>query len=388
MTTRRPLLRLFACLILLASIFGCQQKNETQIPQDLDGKKEYYKEKQAELKALENELKQINSDLEKLDPSTKKVLKLVTIDTVGLQTFERYTVLQGNITADEMVNASSEIGGRLIDVYVREGQNINRGQLIAKIDLESVRLQIAEIENSLELARTTFERQKRLWDQNIGSEMQYLQAKSNKEGLEKKLASVKYQLGKQDVYSPSSGVVERQIRQAGEMTSPGAPIIQILNTYKVKAVVDAPESYLSIIKRGDYVDLYIPAIDKDIRARVSQLSRTIDPSNRTFKVEANLNNRSGELKPNLLAEMQVKDMVQEEVIVLPLELIQEEVGGKKYVFSLKSSTEGYHIADKRYIETGETHEGDIVITSGLSNGDIVVVTGARNLVNEEPIEIK
>jgi len=246
-----PILKHLIFLLIFVLVTACNNKEETQIPSDLEGKKAYYKEKQAEFKALENELKGINSELQELDPTIKKVLKLVTVDTVISQTFERYTTLQGNITADEMVNASSEIGGRLIDVYVREGQNINRGQLIAKLDLESINLQIAEIDNGLALARTTYERQKRLWDQDIGSEMQYLQAKSNMEGLEKKLASVKHQLGKQDVYSPSSGVVERQVRQAGEMTSPGAPIIQILNTYKVKAVVDAPESYLSIIKRGD-----------------------------------------------------------------------------------------------------------------------------------------
>ena len=378
---------LFLIGVLLMSCQELQQPKESVIPEDLAGKKEYLKSKQEEFKSLEREIKQLEEDIIKLDPSAKKEATLVTVDTLELSKFERFTTLQGNIISDDLVNASSEIGGRLLDVLVREGQSVRKGQLIAKVDLEAVENQISELNTSLDLAKTVYERQKRLWDQNIGSEIQFLQAKNNKERIEKSLESIQFQLSKQNVYSPASGVVERQVRQAGEITSPGGPIIQILNTYKVKVVVDAPESYLGVVKRGDYVDIKIPALEKEFKGRVSLLGRVIDPANRTFKVEVNLNNSKGEYKPNLLAEMLVKELEQEDVIVVPLELIQREVSGDEYVYVVADPKAEEWKTKKVYVQTGESYDNNIVVEEGLSINDLLVVKGARQILNNEFITI-
>jgi len=373
--------------VLLASCQELQQSKDTVVPEDLAGKKEYLKLKQEEFKSLEREIKQLEKDIIELDPSAKKDVTLVTVDTLELSKFERFTTLQGNIISDDLVNASSEIGGRLLDVLVREGQSVRKGQLIAKVDLEAVENQISELNTSLDLAKTVYERQKRLWDQNIGSEIQFLQAKNNKERIEKSLESIQFQLSKQNVYSPASGVVERQVRQAGEITSPGGPIIQILNTYNVKIVVDAPESYLGIVKRGDYVDIKVPALEKEFKGRVSLLGRVIDPANRTFKVEVNLNNSKGEYKPNLLAEMLVKELEQEDVIVVPLELIQREVSGDEYVYVVANPQAEEWKTKKVYVQTGESYDNNIVVEEGLSPNDLLVVKGARQILNNEFITI-
>lgn len=380
------MIKLYSILIICLLFVACQQDvKEVIVPTDLAGKKEYLKQKQDEFKSLEKEIKALEEEIIELDPSAKKKATLVTVDTVQLTDFERFTTLQGNIVADDMINASSSIGGRLLDVYVREGQSVRKGQLIAKVDLEAVEKQIGELETSLELAQTVYERQKRLWDQDIGSEIQFLQAKNNKDRLEKSLETIQLQLSKQNVYSPASGVVEREVRQAGEITSAGGPIIQILNTYKVKVVVDAPESFLGVVKRGQYVDINIPALEKEFKGKVTQLGRTIDPANRTFKVEVALNNSRGEYKPNLLAEMLVKEFEQSDVIVVPLELIQREVSGDEYVYVVADPNAEEWITKKVYVKTGESYDNNIVVEEGLAPNELVVIKGARQLLNNELI---
>jgi len=380
----------FAILYLMClTFFACQQQAEKEIvPTDLAGKKSYLKDMQQQLKKLEADIKTVEAEIIEMDPTLKKAATLVTIDTIKKSSFQRYATLQGNIISDDLVNASSEIGGRILDIFVREGQNVRRGQLIAKIDLEVIQKQIAEIETSLDLANTVYERQKRLWDQNIGSEIQFLQAKNNKERLEKSLESIQFQLSKQNVYSPSSGVVEREIRQAGELTSAGGPIIQILNTNKVKVVVDAPESYLGIVKKGDYVDIKVPAIEKEFRGRISLLGRMIDPANRTFKIEVNLNNKSGIYKPNLGAEMLVKDLEIDEVLVVPINLVQQEVGGDKFVYVIDDPNAEELNSRKVYISTGENYEDNVIVEEGLNAGDLLIVKGARQISNKELISIQ
>jgi len=381
-------MKLYSILIICLLFVACQQKEtELTVPTDLAGKKEYLKQKQDEFKSLEKKIKVLEEEIISLDPTAKKKATLVTIDTIQYTDFERFTTLQGNIISDDMINASSSIGGRLLDVYVREGQSVRKGQLIAKVDLESVEKQIGEIETSLELAQTVYDRQKRLWDQDIGSEIQYLQAKNNKDRLEKSLESIQLQLSKQNVYSPASGVVEREVRQPGEMTSVGGPIIQILNTYKVKVVVDAPESFLGIVKKGQYVDLNIPALEKEFKGRVTQLGRMIDPANRTFKVEVALNNSKGEYKPNLLAEMLIKEYEESNAIVIPLELVQREISGDEYVYVVADPTAEEWMTKKVYVQTGESYDNNIVVVEGLQPNDLIVVKGARQLLNNELISI-
>jgi RND family efflux transporter MFP subunit len=376
-------------ILILASLFlaSCQQAEK--IPTDLDGKKTYLKTKQAELRNLQKEIAQLETDIEAIDPEAKKEKPrtLVTTQTVAKSDFNRFIELQAAVEAEDMVAASSETGGRITSLKVKEGQYVKQGQLIATTDLEQVKKSIAEIEKSLELAVDVFNRQKRLWDQNIGSEIQFLQAKNNKERLEKSLETIQYQLTKGNVYAPKSGVIEIVMAKAGEMVGPGAPIVQILNTSQVKVAANVPEKFLRNVKQGEMMTIEVPALDMKTKGRVTMLGRTINPANRTFKVEVNLPNPKGLLKPNLLANMLLNDFSAKDAITVPLELVQQEVSGKDYVYIKKDGAEGA-MAQKIYVTTGESYDGNIIIKDGLQGGEELIVTGARGLASNALIKVQ
>ena len=185
------------------------------------------------------------------------------------------------------------------------------------------------------------------------------------------------------MYAPISGIAERVITKAGEMASPGMPIIQILNTSKVKVVADVPESYLAAVKRGDNVKIQFPALDKEISKRVSLVGKTIDPSNRTFKVEVNLNNGSGTYKPNLLALMSINDLTVKNAVTIPLTIVQQNTSGETFIYITEDNK-----AKQVIIETGESSEGEIIVTKGLDGSETVIVDGARFVNDGEAIEAK
>lgn len=376
---------LFAILvIIIGGIIACQ--TGTSEPQDLEGKKELLKVKKQSLALLKEEIKVLEKDLLLLDPPKEKPAVLVNTLSIVNQVFERFVDLQGVVVTDDLVYASSETGGRILNTYVQEGSSVNKGQLVAKIDMQTMKNQIAEIETSLSLATTVFERQKRLWDQEIGSEIQYLQAKTNKESLENSLETLKSQLAKQNVYAPIKGIVDKKFLKEGEMAPPGAPIFQIMNTKIITVKADAPETYLGKIKAGDMVEIYFPALNETLKRKITSLGRTIDAANRTFEIEIDIPNNDGRLKPNLLSEVTFMDLKIDDAIVVPVDFVLEEVSGKRYVFVAIKEGETMK-AKKRYITLGESYNGNIVITDGLSTDDAIITEGARNIAPNDPIII-
>jgi membrane fusion protein (multidrug efflux system) len=376
-------------ILILTSLFLISCQPAAEIPTDLKGKKTYLKTKQTELRDLQKEIAKVEAEIEAIDPDAKKEKPrtLVTTQTVTRADFNRFIELQAAVEAEDMVAASSETGGRITSLKVKEGQYVKRGQLIATTDLEAVKKQIAELKKTMELTVDIFNRQKRLWDQNIGSEIQFLQAKNNKERLEKSLETVQYQLTKGNVYAPKSGVIETVITMAGEMAGPGTPIVQILNTSQVKVAANVPEKFLRNVKQGEMMSVEIPALEIKTKGRVTMLGRTINPANRTFKVEVNLPNPKGLLKPNLLANMLLNDFSAKNVITVPLELVQQEVSGKDYVFVKKDGTEGA-MASKIYVTTGQSYDGNIIIQDGLQGGEELIATGARGMANNALIQVQ
>lgn len=376
-------------LFLIAVLVMACQPEKLSHEDYLKQQQTLLKEKQKELRELTKSIGKLEHTIDSLNPNSQedKPKTLVTTQTVERQNFERFIDIQSNVQSDDVVMASSETGGRLLNVTVKEGSYVKRGQLIANVDMEGVNKQINELNKSLELAVDVYDRQKRLWDQNIGSEIQYLQAKNNKERIEKSLETVSYQLTKANVYAPTSGVVDIVFLKTGEMAAPGAPIVQILNTSLVKVVADVPEKYLTAVKRGETVNIRFPALDREMKAKVSLIGSSINPANRTFKVEVNIPNKDGLLKPNLLASMLIKDFSSKDVVVIPLELVQQEVGGSFFVFIKDQTPEGV-VAKKVIVETGESYDGDIIITKGLKGGESLIVDGAIGLANNELIKIQ
>jgi RND family efflux transporter MFP subunit len=374
-TTRSKSIILFFVAILIIS--ACKQE---QALEDNLNKKEILTKKKLELKELKTSIEKLEAEIEKEEPPKVKKKTLVTLDTITLEAFDKYVDIQANVVSEDYVNASSEVGGRLINIYVKEGDYVKRGKLLASVDLESLEKQLAEIETTYSLAKTVYERQDRLWKQNIGSEIQLLEAKNNKERLEKSMETIKFQLNKKNIYAPISGYIDMEFAKAGEMTSPGMPIVSILNTRKVKIVADLPENYLGSVKKGDQVSVYFPALDKELNARITMLGRSIDPTNRTFKIEVNTDNKNGVLKPNLLAEVKINNYSKAEAIVLASDLVQEDVNGKQYVF-LARQQDSHMVAEKVNVVLGESYENKIVIEEGLQVNDLVIIDGARSLSN-------
>ncbi|MGA0284141.1 MAG: efflux RND transporter periplasmic adaptor subunit [Saprospiraceae bacterium] len=369
-------------LALLIGFASCS----TNGGDDLESKKALLSEKKAELQALEQEINLLSKEIKDLEPVRKKPATPVEVLEINPKDFTRFVEVQGRVEADDFVNVSSEIGGRITSLLVEEGDYVRKGQLLAKTDLETVEKQIAEIETQLELANTVYERQKRLWDQNIGSEIQYLEAKTRMEGLEKSLETLESQISKKNIYAPIGGYVDREFLQEGETASPGMPIIQILNTAEIKVTADIQENFLSAIEKGDSVTVRFPALNLSIDETVTQLGRTIDLNNRTFEIQIKTSSRSGQLKPNLLAVIRFKDFQAEDIISVPLDAIHEEVNGNKFVYIVNEES-GRFTAKKSYVELGESNVNEVIIASGVRNGDKLITKGSKGISQGELVRI-
>ena len=363
--------------ITIASILiiACQVEQD-----ELAAKRIELKEKTALLRILQSEIDVLQEEVEMLSPEKKRDSIMVKLDSIYIQPFVRKVNIQGSVISDETVYASSEIVGRILSVNVKEGQQVSRGTLVATIDMVTVELQINEIQTTLDLAMTVYKRQKNLWDQEIGSEIQYLQAKNNKERLEHSLATMRKQLSKKNIYAPISGVINKKFASAGEVAGPATPILELLDSRKIKVKADVPEQYIATIKNGQQVKIRFPALNEEVYSKISLIGASINPTNRTFEIEMNLNNVKGMYKPNLLTEIEFVDYTKDEAIVIPLELLQEEVSGRKYVYVSKKDKDGRDIATKAYITIGASYEGSVVIEDGLAAGDLIVTVGGRSLV--------
>lgn len=358
---------------------------EAPVANDLASKKKELAEKKSAMATLQTEIEELRAEILELDPPKEKAPVLIKSVIVQPENFDRYTDLQASLLSDNMVFASSETGGRIVAMTASEGQYVSKGALIASIDLQTLKDQKAELETGMSLAKDVYDRQQRLWEQSIGSEIQYLQAKNSYERLQKSLDVLNTQLKKANVYAPISGVVDKEFLQAGEMAAPGTPIVQLFNPNKLKVTADVPESYLGKISKGQKVTVRYPALGIEVDKKVSLVGRTIDPSNRTFKIEVDTDNMSGKLKPNLLAEISFNDFSQKDAISVDLPLVQEEVSGKKYVYTVVDQ-EGKQIANRTYIEIGESSSGKVIVTSGLKAGDKLITDGARSVSNGASVQ--
>ena len=370
-----------ASLIILAS---CGGGGGTK---DLAGLKSELAEKKAALKALMDEIKELEGQIAELDTTVQVEKKvLVTTTTVAAQTFEHFVDIQATVAAEDPGYASSETGGRITKLLVKEGQTVGKGQLIAVIDLETLEKSMDELNKGLELAQQVFERQENLWKQKIGSEVQYLQAKNQVEQLEKRKESLKFQMTKANVYAPIAGTIDRVMVKAGEMAGPGTPIVMIVNLSNLKVTAEIPENYLPAVKAGDAVKVTFPALGDSINTRIIEVGRMINPANRTFEIEIALPNARGLYKPNLVAVVQIRDYVATNAPVVMTELIMQDVEGQDYVYTTESSPEGLR-AKKVYVQRGVAYGPSTEIKSGLKGGESILVEGARKASENDLLEV-
>jgi RND family efflux transporter MFP subunit len=364
-------------IIVLVSSCGKTAKQSDNLLQ-LNSKKEVLIE---QIDSLSQLLNSVELNISKLD--TNKRLTAVNTIKAQRKLFQHFIEVQGTVEAEQSVELYPESSGSIINIFVEAGQNVYKGQTLIQIDNSVIKTNMAELQTQLELANTTYERQKRLWDQNIGSEIQFLQSKAKKEGLENSIESLKAQAKKLKISAPFSGTVDEVFSKIGGLANPMAPAIRLVNLKQVHVESEVTETYLKYIQKGTEVELFFPTIGKNISTKVSQVGNYINPNNRSFKIRINVDNPKNELKANLLADLKINDFKQNG-IVIPTKLIQKDGKGDSYVYTLKKEKEDY-LVEKTYIVEKMTYSNETFIADGLLEDALVVDKGARLIKANETV---
>ena len=368
-------------LLILSLVLSCGTSDkESQSLTDLKTKKAALKE---QMDRMGTELKEIEIAISELD--TLKKLMSVTSIKVEVKDFNHYVEVQGTVKADQTIDLHAEMGGTVTAILVKEGQKVSKGQLLATLDSDVIDNSVLQLDTQLALATTTFERQARLWEQNIGSEIQYLQAKAQKEGLENSVKSLKAQARKMKIIAPFSGIIDQIYAKTGELTSPQKPFLKLVNLNKVYVESEVTETYLNSIKKDTKVLLNFRSIGTSIEASVSQVGNFINPSNRSFKMRIDLKNPNNELKANLLADIKINDF-KANGTVIPTRLVQRDRDNKTFVYTIEPK-ENNHKVIKTYVTEVMNYDNQSYISDGLVPNSILVDKGARLVNNNEEVTL-
>jgi len=369
-------------IVLSALILSSCAQSESA---DLDAKKKKLGKYKVEVQELEQKIKNLEIEIASLEPSSNNGLKtrLVKVDTLQTSTFEHFIEVQGTVDSDENIYVSPEMNGVITSIYVKEGDKVTRGKSMAQLESGALTNSLQEARTALGLATTTYEKQKRLWDQNIGSEIQYLQAKTNMEAMQSRVKAIESQLNMTRIKSPISGTVDLVNVKLGEMASPGMSGIRVVNLDKMKVVAMISETYMTRVKKGDEVSINLPDAGLDLLAKVTFVSQVVNPANRSFKVEVALSNKDKVLKPNMIAKIKIKDEKLDNAMVVESNLIQR-VGNQSYIMVAETQNSSI-IARRREITTGMEYNGRTVVLTGISFGDLIIISGQNEIVDGQPL---
>ncbi|MNE07976.1 Cobalt-zinc-cadmium resistance protein CzcB [compost metagenome] len=363
-------------VIALAGLMAaCGSKTPDKKTQLEDLRKE-----QSEISA---KIKKIEEELAKTDTTANKKVRYVEIANVATSNFKHYIDIQGKVEAIENVNVSAQAPGTVTNIYVTEGQSVKKGQVLAQLNNAVLLSQIEVIKTNLALANTVYNRQKALWDQKIGTEIQYLQAKSAKEGLERQLSAMNDQIDLTKIKSPINGTVDEVIAKLGDAASPGVPAFRVVNASNLKARATVAESYASNVKQGDEVVVLFPDLNKEINAKVSFVSRSIDPLTRSFTVEAKLPSDAA-YRANMVAVMKIVDYSVKDAIAVPVNSVQN-VNNETFVL-VAEKDKGKDVAKKKAVKVGKIYNSQAEILSGLTEGEKLITVGYQGLNNDEAIK--
>jgi membrane fusion protein (multidrug efflux system) len=311
----------------------------------------------------------------------------VSIIKVAPENFAGYLEVQGRVDFDQNATVGARAAGTLTSVRVQRGDQVRKGQVLATVDASVLDANIAELRTRMELAKTVYEKQAGLWKQQIGTEVQYLQAKNNYEALQRNLGSLNQQRALYNVVAPYAGVVDNVLPKLGETVAPGAPVVQLNSGQGGKVLADVSEAYAGSIKAGDKALVALPDMgQEEITSTVRTVSRTISATSRTFTVELRLpSNVAARLRPNMVATVRIKNYGNANATVLPVDLIQHD---EENAYVLVVGREGSKaVAQKRVIKTGQTYNGKQEVLSGLKQGDEVISAGYQNLNEGQPLKV-
>ena len=337
-------------------------------------------EQLAQLRAQQDELSLQIATLEKEIGASKPAVarvKTVEFQEAKITSFNHYIEVQGKLDGEDNVDVFAEAMGAVEQVYVKAGENVSKGQKLAQINDKAVREQLNSLESSYQLVLQVYEKQQRLWEQKIGSEVQYLQAKTQKESMESQIEAIKQQLNMYTIKSPISGSVEMVALKVGQMASPQMPVFKVVNFATNKVVSTISEAYADKVNEGDSVRVYFPDINYEVTGKLTFVSKYINPINRTFEVEVRIGSIGNNIKANMIAVLRINDYKNPNAISLAINSVNNDKNGS-YVWVAK--VEGDKLIAKRVpVKSGLTYNGAIEIKEGIQQGDKVITTGFLNL---------
>ena len=375
-------------LILLLS---CNSSRNSSINDLINkGDLETLKKKKKEYVDLMNDLRldlnEINNGIMLLDENEQ--IQVISKFNVIEKEFTTYVELQANLKSRKNVVILSEFQGALKNLFVREGQLVKKGELLAEINDSGLKEQLDQMLIQANYTKDNFDRVKRLWEKNIGSEMQFLKAKSDFETNNKMVEQIRDQLSKTKIYAPFDGEIDEIISNLGSNLVPGSPILRVVNLDIIYAEAQVPEKYVSSIELGTEALVSIPLLNKEITSKIVQSGNFINPNNRTFRVEAPVENKDKRIKQNLNARIKIKNYSNIKALVVPLRVIREDASGRPFIYKLvETDKKDILLTVKIFVETGANNDEEIEITKGLSIGDIIVLEGANNVEDNQRVRV-
>jgi membrane fusion protein (multidrug efflux system) len=384
---------IYLILLTVLILTSCEDKKATSVAgilatndvAQIKSKKAALDAKQEE---LSSELKQLNDRLDALNED--KNIPLITTFTTKKTVFTHFIELQGNVQTKQNVLIYPEMPGILKSVFVKEGQNVVKGEILARIDDGGMSEQLAQLTANAQLAKTTYERQKRLWAQKIGSEIQFLQTKTSFEAQSSAVNQLKSQLEKAVIRAPFTGIIDNIFKERGVVVAPGmgSEIFRIINLSNMYIETEVPETYIGSITKDKLVTVNFPVLGETVTSKVRQVGNFINPSNRSFKIEIGVSNFNGNVKPNLTAKLKLNDYTNENAVLIPQSIISENAKGAQFIYVVKNKKEDNEaVAERLIIETGKTQGDFIEVTKNLDAGAEIVMEGARSVNNGQVVKV-
>lgn len=350
----------------------------------------------AELKERKDSLKSLYDDIAEqiavIDQQIKAAdttarLPLVTLNNVEVKPFNHFVEVQGAVETGGNALIYPETPGTVIAILVKEGSTVNKGDVIMKLDADVLQSTLTEVETQYNLAKDIYEKQERLWKDKIGSEVQYLQAKNNKEALEQKMKTIKQQVGMYVIKAPISGVLDEIMPKVGEAAMPGMPVARVINYSETYIKADVSEKYVGVLKEGTLVNVKFSTLGQEFQTKVKRVADFINPSNRSFKIYIDLANIKADLRPNLLADISVRDFALDTAVVLPSSVIQQDRNGNDYVYIIENNANQNRVK-KVVVKVGASYQNETVIIDGLKGNEQYIDKGSRSVQEGDVVEVK
>lgn len=369
--------KIFILTSLSVLLFSCGGKENNPSIDDLI-KSKNTKELQAKKALIQADLAKIDDALASLD--VKKDEALVSVLTLKDTLFNHYLEIQGNVNTKENILVQPEFSGTLTSLTVKAGQHVSKGQILGRVDDAGMSQQLASLENQYALAKTSFDRQKNLWDKKIGSEIQYLQAQTQMISAQKGVAQIRAQLAKTVIRAPFTGTIDEVFVEKGQVVAPSQQgLMRIVNLGNMYVSTSVPETYIGKLKVGTEVDVFLTSLGKTYKGKVRQVGSFINPNNRSFGIEVAVPNPENLLRPNQVAKLKIVDYISKNAIVVPTNVVQEDAEHNKYVYTVSNSDGKIGTAKKVLVKVGQSSDNVTEILSGLSSNDIIVTEGVNTI---------